>query len=143
VYEVKIFLICSCQSSEVGIPGNSVGARVLVIPSINSWLLVDTAVWHFLGISEKNISILMNGHCGDDGHRCKPRRLLSLATWLGLGHFGGLFWPTPWDVDVEGIRFCWSVARRAEPKQNRTPGLSPSPSSAGFSGSGTTLSLSR
>jgi hypothetical protein len=37
--------------------------------------------------------------------------LLSLATRLGplrrfvLAH--------PWDVDVEGVGFCWSVARRA------------------------------
>jgi hypothetical protein len=38
-----------------------------------------------------------------------------------LAHFGGLFWPTLWDVDVEGARFCWSVARRAERKQNQTP----------------------
>ena len=36
---------------------------------------------------------------------------MSLATWLGplrrfvLAH--------PWDVDVEGVGFCWSVARRA------------------------------
>src|ERR1017187_4281543 len=36
---------------------------------------------------------------------------VSLATWLGplrrfvLAH--------PWDVDVEGVGFCWSVARRA------------------------------
>ena len=36
------------------------------------------------------------------------------AFWqLGLAHFGGLFWPTPRDVDVGGIGFCWSVARRA------------------------------
>jgi len=38
-----------------------------------------------------------------------------------LAHFGGLFWPTPWDVDVAGVRFCWSVARRAKRKQNRAP----------------------
>jgi hypothetical protein len=56
---------------------------------------------------------------------------------------GGLFWPTLWDVAVGGARFCWSVARRAERKQNRTPRLSLLPSSAGFSGSGTTPSLSR
>jgi len=36
---------------------------------------------------------------------------VSLATWLGP--LRRLFWPTPWDVDVEGARFCWSVARRA------------------------------
>jgi hypothetical protein len=40
---------------------------------------------------------------------------------LGLAHFGGLFWPTSGTLKVEGVRFCWSVARRAERKQNWTP----------------------
>jgi hypothetical protein len=26
---------------------------------------------------------------------------MSLATWLGLAHFGGLFWPTLWEVEEE------------------------------------------
>jgi len=38
-----------------------------------------------------------------------------------LAHFGGLFWPTSGTLKVEGVRFCWSVARRAERKQNWTP----------------------
>jgi hypothetical protein len=40
---------------------------------------------------------------------------------LGLAHFGGLFWPTPWDVDVEGVRFCFRYALRATLQQNRAP----------------------
>ena len=37
---------------------------------------------------------------------------------LLLVEFGNLAWPTLWDVDVAGVRFCWSIARRAERKQN-------------------------
>jgi hypothetical protein len=74
-------------------------------------------------------------------HYSSPVDLVSLATWLDplrrfvLAH--------PWDVDVEGVWFCWSVARRAERKQNRTPRLTLSTSSAEFSGSGTTPIRSR
>jgi hypothetical protein len=53
---------------------------------------------------------------------------MSLATWLGplrqfvLAH--------PWDVEVwDDVPFCWSVARRAERKQN---GMSSGGYSLGF-----------
>ena len=31
---------------------------------------------------------------------CKKCSITNVRMSLGLAHFGGLFWPTPWDVDV-------------------------------------------